>query len=130
MSQMCMSQSQNAMVVSSVITDMIMMRLFTLDRSSTIRVSLPHTPSPRPCDSKLKKNDNKNLYYDLPPSRNKLSVCLSVPSFACLLLTGNWKVIESCCIRVRLTVTAMCRMNLKLFPMDTQVCSLEIESCK
>jgi len=24
----------------------------------------------------------------------------------------------------------MCRMNLKLFPMDTQVCSLEIESCE
>ena len=24
----------------------------------------------------------------------------------------------------------MCPMNLKFFPMDTQICSLEIESCE
>lgn len=30
----------------------------------------------------------------------------------------------------RLTVTATCPMKLKLFPMDSQKCRLEIESCK
>ena len=30
----------------------------------------------------------------------------------------------------RLTVTAMCNMDLTFFPMDTQVCTIEIESCK
>ncbi|KAK5976510.1 hypothetical protein GCK32_021929, partial [Trichostrongylus colubriformis] len=30
----------------------------------------------------------------------------------------------------RLTVTATCPMKLQLFPMDSQRCKLEIESCK
>lgn len=30
----------------------------------------------------------------------------------------------------RLTVTAVCQMDLRLYPMDTQKCKLEIESCK
>jgi Neurotransmitter-gated ion-channel ligand binding domain len=30
----------------------------------------------------------------------------------------------------RLTVTSMCPMDLTYFPMDTQICSLEIESCE
>ena len=30
----------------------------------------------------------------------------------------------------RLSITASCPMNLRSFPMDTQICSLDIESCK
>lgn len=30
----------------------------------------------------------------------------------------------------RLTVTASCSMDLQYFPMDSQMCSIEIESCK
>lgn len=30
----------------------------------------------------------------------------------------------------RVTVTAMCNMDFSRFPLDTQTCSLEIESCK
>lgn len=30
----------------------------------------------------------------------------------------------------RVTVTAMCNMDLSHFPLDTQTCSLEIESCE
>jgi gamma-aminobutyric acid receptor subunit beta len=30
---------------------------------------------------------------------------------------------------MRLTVTAGCPMNFRLFPMDRQICDLEIESC-
>lgn len=30
----------------------------------------------------------------------------------------------------RLTITASCPMNLEYFPMDRQLCQIEIESCK
>jgi hypothetical protein len=30
----------------------------------------------------------------------------------------------------RVTVTAMCNMDFSRFPLDTQTCSLEIESCE
>lgn len=32
--------------------------------------------------------------------------------------------------RIRLTITASCPMNLEYFPMDRQLCQIEIESCK
>lgn len=37
-----------------------------------------------------------------------------------------------CCVCdiLRVTVTAMCNMDLSHFPLDTQTCSLEIESCE
>lgn len=31
---------------------------------------------------------------------------------------------------IRLTVTSSCPMNLQYFPMDRQLCTIEIESCK
>ena len=34
------------------------------------------------------------------------------------------------CLGSRITVTAMCNMDFSHFPLDSQTCSLELESCK
>nr|XP_045586273.1 gamma-aminobutyric acid receptor subunit beta-like isoform X1 [Procambarus clarkii] len=43
-----------------------------------------------------------------------------------LRITNQGKVLRS----IRLTITASCPMNLQYFPMDRQLCIIEIESCK
>ena len=37
---------------------------------------------------------------------------------------------QLCLINNRLTITASCPMDLQYFPMDRQLCGIEIESCK
>ena len=40
------------------------------------------------------------------------------------------KVDSSLAPSIRITLTALCDMDLRLFPLDTQNCDLVIESCK
>lgn len=47
------------------------------------------------------------------------------PFFFSLSLKTNAKIIIN-----RLTITASCPMNLEYFPMDRQLCQIEIESCE
>lgn len=37
---------------------------------------------------------------------------------------------QNVCLDSRITVTAMCNMDFSHFPLDSQTCSLELESCK
>ena len=51
------------------------------------------------------------------------TVCVSIP------LTLSWSSFLKS-VSIRLTITASCPMDLQYFPMDRQLCYMEIESCK
>lgn len=51
--------------------------------------------------------------------------------YVLLILSSNSLYKPTCMFGLsRITVTAMCNMDFSHFPLDSQTCSLELESCK